>query len=176
MLEKQSSRMFCPTCRFSQHTHSTRSLVVDHLQAKPDTNAIGLAYFYCDYNEQEQQTPSQLIGALNKQLARQRVPLPVPVKNLYTNSKEPKMSLDVNQQIALLLQLVALFPATFIIIDALDEANDQYRMSLLDAIRKFMSSSIRLLVTSRTHSRDINAVFQNRPKLQIIADGNDVVS
>ena len=86
------------------------------------------------------------------------------------------MSLDVNQQIDLLLQLAALFPTTFIIIDALDEANDQYRMTLLDAIRKFMSSPIRLLVTSRTHARDINAVFQNRPKLRIIADENDVVS
>ena len=179
MLEKQSSRRYCPTCHFSQHTHSIRSLVVDHIQAKLDINAIGLAYFYCDYNEQNQQTPSQLIGSLNKQLARQSVPLPVQVKSLYTDSKEPKMPLKVNEQIDLLLQLVVLFPTTFIVIDALDEADDlvhQHRENLLDAIQKLMSSSIRLFVTSRTHARDINAVFQNRPKLRIIADENDVGS
>ena len=186
VLENQSSRRYCPTCHLSQHTHSTRSLVIDHLQAKLDINAIGLAYIYCDHNEQDQQTPSQLIGALNKQLARQSVKLPVQVETLYTGSKEPKMPLDVNQQISLLLQLVALFPTTFIIIDALDEAYDrtptqkdsvhQPRKVLLDAIRNFTSSSIRLFVTSRPHARDINDVFQNRPKLRIIADENDVGS
>ena len=140
---------------------------------------MGLAYSYCDYNERDQQTPSQLIGALNKQLARQSVSLPVQVKTLYTDSKEPKIPLDVNQQVDLLHQLVALFPATFIVIDSLDEVDDsvhQHRSIFLDAIRRFMSSSIQLFVTSRPHARDINTVFQNRPKLRIIADVNDVGS
>ena len=180
MLEKQSSRRYCPhlPC-LPTRTHPTRSLVVDHLQGEVDTNGIGLAYFYCDYNEQNQQTPSQLIGALNKQLARQGVPLPVQIKTLYAESKEPKLPLDVDQQIELLHQLVGLFPTTFIVIDALDEADNsvhQQRRILLDAIKRFMSSSIRLFVTSRPHSRDINTVFQNRPKLPIIADENDVGS
>ena len=116
---------------------------------------------------------------MNKQLARQSVPLPVQVKSLYADSKEPKLPLDVDQQIKLLHKLAALFPTTFIVIDALDEADDsvhQHRGILLDAVRRFMSSSIRLFVTSRPHSRDINTVFQSRPKLRIIADGNDVGS
>ena len=119
------------------------------------------------------------MGALNKQLARQRVQLPVQVKTLYKESKEPKMPLDINQQIDLLLQLVALFRTTFIVIDALDEVDDsahQHRRILLGTIKRFMSSSIRLFVTSRPHARDIIAVFQNRPKLRIIADENDVRS
>ena len=139
-------------------------------------SGIGLAYFYCDYTEQDQQIPSQLIGALNKQLARQSVPLPVQIKTLYAESKEPKLPLDVDQQIKLLHQLVGLFPTTFIVIDALDEAVHQHRRILLDAIERLMSSSIRLFVTSRPHARDINTVFQNRPKLRIIADENDVGS
>ena len=160
-------------------THPTRSLVVDHLQAESDTNGIGLAYVYCDYNEQDQQIPDQLVGALNKQLARQSFPLPVQVKTLYADSKEPKRPLDLDQQIKLLHQLVALFPKTFIVIDALDEAHDsahQHRRDLLDTIRKLMSSSIRIFVTGRPHARDINTLFQNRPKLRIIADENDVGS
>ena len=179
MLEKQSSRRYCPNLPcLPTRTHRTRSLVVDHLQAELDIDGIGLAYFYCDYKEQDQQTPSQLIGALNKQLARQSVPLPVQVKTLYADSKEPKLPLDVDQQIKLLHQLAALFPTTFIVIDALDEADnsEHQRRILLDAIKRFMSSSIRLFVTSRPHARDINTVFQNRPKLRIIADEKDVGS
>lgn len=180
MLEKQSSRRYCPNLPcLPTRTHPTSSLVVDHLQAESDIHGIGLAYIYCDYNEQDQQTPSQLIGALNKQLARQSVELPVQVKILYADNKEPKLPLDVDQQIKLLHQLVALFPTTFIVIDALDEVDNsvhQHRRILLDAIKRFMSSSIRLFVTSRPHSRDINTVFQNRPKLRIIADEYDVGS
>ena len=180
VLEKQSSRRYCPKLPcLPTRTHPTRSLVVDHLQAEVDINSIGLAYFYCDYNEQDQQTPSQLIGALNNQLARQSHPFPVQLQTLYAETKEPKLPLDIDQQIKLLHQLVGLFPTTFIVIDALDEADNsvhQHRRILLDAIRQFMSSSIRLFVTSRPHARDINIVFQNRPKLRIIADENDVRS
>ena len=180
VLEKQSSRRYCPKLPcLPTRTHPTRSLVVNHLQAEVDINGLGLAYFYCDYKEQDQQTPSQLIGALNKQLARQSVPLLVQVITLYADSKEPKLPLDVDQQIKLLHQLVALFPTTFIVIDALDEADysvHQHRRILLDAIRTIMSSSIRLFLTSRPHSKDLNTVFQSRPKLRIIADGNDVGS
>ena len=179
MLEKRSSRRYCPNLPcLPTRAHRTRSLVVDHLQAELNIHGIGLAYFYYDYKEQDQQTPSQLIGALNKQLARQSVPLPVQVKTLYADSNEPKLPLDVDQQIKLLHQLVALFPTTFIVIDALDEADNSghQRRILLDAIKRFMSSSIRLFVTSRPHARDINTVFQDRPTLRIIADENDVGS
>ncbi len=92
------------------------------------------------------------------------------------DKKEPKSLLDVNQQIGLLHQLVALFPMTFIVIDALDEAVHPHRRILLDAIKKLMSTSIRLFVTSRPHASDINAAFQKRPKLRIIADENDIRS
>ena len=180
VLEKQSSRGHCPSLPcFPTRTHPNRSLVVDLLQAELDDNGIGLAYIYCDYNEQDQQTPSQLIGALNKQLARQSVPLPAQVRTLYTDSKELKVPLDVNQQIELFHQLVALFPTNFIVIDALDEADGlvkEHRRIFLDAIRRFMSSPIRLLVTSRPHARDIDTLFQSRPKLRIVADENDVGS
>ncbi|KAL6352007.1 hypothetical protein LRP88_14819 [Fusarium phalaenopsidis] len=97
------------------------SVVIDHLRQQFDDATIGISFVYCDYKDRLNQTPSNLVSSLAKQLAKQKQVLPKEVKDLYGKHAKNDTFPSLDEYSTLFSQLVASFSKTFIIVDGLDE-------------------------------------------------------
>ncbi|MCJ1436452.1 hypothetical protein MMC27_005831 [Xylographa pallens] len=157
------------------------SRIIDHLFETSKDNKPGIAYVYCDYDDQNYQTLSNILGCILKQLTMQCAALPDFVDELYQKEGHKPANFEPAIFWKLLQQLSENFPQTFIIVDALDELeNDKLRTrkNLLRVIStdRESKSDIRVFATSRPHLEDINNVLCAFPKLLIEARDNDMRS
>ncbi|KAI8711857.1 hypothetical protein NCS52_01450300 [Fusarium sp. LHS14.1] len=65
-----TSALWCPGMPGAGKTVIS-SIVIGHLRQQFDDATIGIAFVYCDYKDRLNQTPSNLLSSLAKQLARQ---------------------------------------------------------------------------------------------------------
>ncbi|KFY30094.1 hypothetical protein V493_02139 [Pseudogymnoascus sp. VKM F-4281 (FW-2241)] len=153
------------------------SIVVDHIDAnaQKDTN-IGIAYLYCNFRRQDEQTAEGLLASLLKQLAQGLYPLPESVKSLYDSYKE-KRTQPTFSEISIALQSVtALYSRSFIVVDALDEcrASDGCRTKLLKEIFALQVKSRANIFSTSRFIPEIVEYFKNSMRLEIRASDHDV--
>ena len=126
--------------------------MIDHLYDEPREETIVTAGFYCDYRDQNEQTTTNIMGAILKQLVvRERA-----LEDVKTAFQKAKMELGgrglrLPDMVQMLKQAIAALPRVFICIDALDECLPkqlpELLMSLEDIVRE--SPSTRIFVTGR---------------------------
>ncbi|KAH0536545.1 hypothetical protein FGG08_006595 [Glutinoglossum americanum] len=124
---------------------------------------IGVAYLYCSYKEQQEQTT----------LAQRRSVISEGLKSLYDSHIEKKTRPTLGECSKLLLSEVGRFSKTFII-DALDECTeyDGMRSTLIKEVRKLQLKA-NLLVTSRDIV-NIEREFEGERRLEIWARNGDI--
>ncbi|KAJ4132749.1 hypothetical protein NW754_015563 [Fusarium falciforme] len=162
------------------------SIVVNHLQeCSRDEPTVGLAYVYCDYERQEEQTPDHMFASILKQLAQRyslHFSLPEAVREMYdqhlriqgiTKSKvQPLLSEIMNY----LPSVVELFSRVYIVVDALDEfqASGGRRSVFLKALLALQKNTgVNILATSR-QLPDIQNCFRESVTCEITADEGDL--
>jgi hypothetical protein len=140
-------------------------------------HGIGVAYVYCNYDDQINQTPGRLVGSLVKQLAGQLQNTPE-FFNAFSNARrmDPPTTDDC---LDMLKQLSSMFSRTFLVIDALDEEENspqKHRTELIAACKEIteIGNSTRLLVTSRPYLSDISTAFSGSIRLDIAASDEDL--
>jgi hypothetical protein len=128
---------------------------------------------YCNYKEQNQ-TASNLIASLLRQLAEDDSATYDNVKSLYERHKDGKTPLTFDETRKALQSEIDTYSKMFIIVDALDESSeaDGTRGKLLTVLRS-LGSTVSLLVTSRTHA-SIEEAFYGTQRLEIRARDQDV--
>ncbi|KAK6346928.1 hypothetical protein TWF696_007027 [Orbilia brochopaga] len=153
------------------------SMVINHISERINGKGASLAYFYCDYQDQDKQTPDYFVASLLKQLVRRMLVLPSKLEELYqTFCKErrlPKLSDLTN----LLLQTSGSFSQTYLVIDALDESDSRrHRRQLLSVLYELgkCQDSIKIFVTSRSHPADIRGAFESGLNIKITASKSDI--
>ncbi|KFY18128.1 hypothetical protein V492_00128 [Pseudogymnoascus sp. VKM F-4246] len=168
--------LFCPGIPGAGKTILT-SIMVDYLYANfpKDTN-IGIAYLYCNYRRQDEQTAEGLLASLLRQIAQGLYPLPESVKSLYDSHNEKRTRPTFNELSSALQSVAALYSRCFIVVDALDEcqASDGCRTRLLTeifALQKKFGANI--FSTSRSIP-EISEHFKNNLRLEIRASDHDV--
>jgi ankyrin repeat domain-containing protein 50 len=151
--------------------------MIAHLVENGRPHGIGVAYVYCNYDDQINQTPAKLIGSLVKQLAGQLPNIPE-FFNAFSNARrmDPPTTDDC---LDALKQLSSMFTRTFLVIDALDEEENspqKHRAELIAACKEItqIGSSTRLLVTSRPYLNDISNAFTDAIRLDIAASEEDL--
>ena len=130
------------------------SLVVDHLCDEPGEENIAIAGFYCDFRDQYEQTTTNIMGAILKQLVvREEV-----LEHVKTAFNKAKMKvggrgLRLPDMVAMLKQAVTILPRVFICLDALDECLPKHLPELLRALEDILQGSprMRIFVTGRPH-------------------------
>ncbi|KAJ6264531.1 ankyrin repeat [Drechslerella dactyloides] len=180
-LSEQKRILFCPGIPGAGKTFLT-SVVVDHLSWFSSNNsATGIAYIYCNFKRKDEQTISNMLASLLKQLARRYSSLPKIIKEMYDrhthkgNNARPQR----DEIFDALRSMVAMFSRVFIVIDALDECqiSDNCRHQLLLALlRLHTECEINIFATSR-HIRDISERFElnhSTAILEILADDEDL--
>ena len=133
-------------------TSNISSLVIDSLCDGPCEEDIAIAMFYCDFRDQQQQTTTNIMGAILKQLVvRGKV-----LENVRTAFQKAKTEvggrgLRLPDMVQMLKQAVAALPRVFICIDALDECLPKYLVELLGSLKNILEKlpRVRVFVTGR---------------------------
>lgn len=168
-----SSTLFCPGAPGVGKTLLASAIIQDVTRRFPSilNSEVGIAYLYCDFGFQQEQTSTNLLFSLLQQLVKSPAPWDVNrLRDNYMKGIRP----SVTRIADILHETVTGYTQVFIIIDALDECDRESRRILLKVISKLQTMCpIHLLATSSVDS-EIVALFTKPDVLEIRADKEDM--
>ncbi|UKZ77609.1 hypothetical protein TrVFT333_005333 [Trichoderma virens FT-333] len=175
-LKTNMQTLFCPGIPGAGKTIIT-AIVIDHLLANfRDDPKIGIAYIYCNFRQQDEQTAEMLLTNLLKQLVQTQSSLPKDVKDLYDKHEKSRTRPSHAEIMTALHSIVTGNSKTFIVIDALDECQDLSRLRFLDEIFNLqVGTGANIFATSRI-SDTIKGRFYGYPTVEISATNGDVLA
>ena len=151
------------------------SVVINHLNRKFENDAsIGIAYIYCNYRQQLEQAPADLLLSLLKQLVQEQPSLPEKVKTLYDCHKDKRTRPSFDEISKVLHSIVADYSRAFILVDALDECQEEGRRSLLSEIFCLQAKTGASFFTTSRDILEITKEFKRSTSLSIRASNEDV--
>jgi len=121
--------------------------VIDRLCDQAREGGLAVAWLYCDYNFQQEQTVTNIIGAILKRLVRGEIP--EGIREAFQEGRRPPLE----DLMRMLKTAVATLPRVFICIDALDECLPKDLPKLLELLRDIVQVSprSRIFLTGRSH-------------------------
>ena len=139
---------------------------------------IVIAMFYCDFRNQKEQTASNIMGAILKQLVARGEVLEG-VQSAFRKAKREVggRGLRLPDMMHLLKQAVVTLPQVVICIDALDECLPEHLLALLVSMKDILQESptTRIFVTGRPQVEgEITRYFTNCVSLPISPKTHDV--
>jgi hypothetical protein len=153
-----------------------RSVVIDHLETKQCSMDTLCTFYYCEYNERNDQTVVNLLSSLLQQLLHQlpNQNLPPDLVSLYNLHKRYDTRPTVSQIKAIFEKETSRLDKVYVILDALDEYAESYEEALevVSTIRS-LSSRIKLLCTSRS-SAVFDSYFEGCAALKVSAKKDDI--
>ena len=130
------------------------SLVVDRLCDKAKEENIAVACFYADFAAREEQSPTNMLGSLLKQIVGGLERIPDEIRETFQDHKKVigGRGLRVPEIVRMLETVTSLRP-TFICVDALDECVESHQPEILDSLRQILekSANTRIFLTARRH-------------------------
>jgi hypothetical protein len=175
-INQSNQTLFCPGMPGAGKTMIT-SIVVDHLCTKFQNDAsIGIAYLYCNFRQQKEQKPMDLLLSLIKQLLQERPSMPEKVKSIYDRHKDKRTRPSFDEISKLLHSVVADYSRTFIIIDALDECQTSNggRRKLLSEIFNLQARTGAYFFATSRFIPEIGKEFEGSISIEIRASDDDV--
>jgi hypothetical protein len=169
---------------YNSTNHGASSLIVeDCLESRKRGTTLRPAFFYCSRNTAEpaRSDPGSILASIARQLANlspSSALLP-PVVEKYKEEEEQgnaSGTLDIDDARELILELIALFPITIIILDALDECPREGRAIIIDFIKTVIRNSPNLVKFFISSREDGDIVFHlgEFPSLRICSGKNQV--
>ena len=136
-------------------TRSDSSLVVDKLCDMAGERNAAVSCFYVDFAAREEQSPTNMLGSLLKQIIGGLERIPDEISRMFQDHKKVigGRGLRVAEIVKMLQTVTSLHP-TFLCIDALDECLEGHRPEILDSLRQISKSpNTRIFLTGRRHIR-----------------------
>ena len=130
--------------------------MIDNLCDESGEEDIAIAMFYYDFRDQNEQTATNIIGAILKQLVFRREVLEYVQKVFKKAQKEVGgRGLRLPDMMQMLKRVVATLSQVFICIDALDECLPQHLLELLMSLKVILPESrrTRIFFTGRPQVR-----------------------
>ncbi|EMD88006.1 hypothetical protein COCC4DRAFT_51902 [Bipolaris maydis ATCC 48331] len=174
-LGEPKGRIFCPGIPGAGKT-MVAAIAIDHLLHSTQNRSIGVAYVYCNYQEQNEQNASSMLAAIVKQLVQNLPPAAKPVELLHQKHHVHGTKPTVDEIFSALEEVVGDYYIVYIVIDALDECRDSdgTRRQFLAKLRDLQAGhDVRLMATSRSISEIMNW-FNEGLKLEVQASKEDV--
>ena len=121
--------------------------MIDSLCDQAREEDIAVAWLYCDYNAQKEQTVINMMGAILKRLVGGEIP--EDIRTAFQEGRRPLLG----DLIRMLRIAIASLPQVFICIDALDECLPKNLLEVLESLRDIVreSCSARIFLTGRPH-------------------------
>ena len=175
-LNQRQQTLFCPGIPGAGKTMIT-SIVVDTLFTRFENDgSVGIAYLYCNFRQQQDQKPADLLASLLCQFVQGQPTVPKSMKSLYKRHKAKRTRPSFGEISKVLQSVVAGYSRTFIVIDALDECGASgggYRKFLPEIFKLQAKTGTNLFATSR-FIPNITQEFHESPSLEIRANDGDV--
>jgi len=135
----------------------TSSIVIDSLCDQAMGEDIAIACLYCDYLAHQEQTTTNMMGAVLKQLLG-KVDIPKDLRQEFQEGKKVAggQRLLLPDLVRRLKIAIASLPQVFICIDALDEILPKNLPALLESIREIIQECprTRIFLTGRPHVKE----------------------
>ncbi len=147
------------------------AIAVDHLCENVQTQDIGVAYIYCCYKTQADQSAADLAAAILQQLVQGKASVAEPVANLYDRHAEKKTRPSLEEIQSALLVVVSNHTKVYLVVDALDEYLDHNGSGnqLLNMLRQLQATGpLHVMVTSRFDA-EVAREFSLSPMLEIVS-------
>ena len=128
--------------------------MIDSLCDEPSEQDIAVAAFYCDFRDHQEQTTSNIVGAILKQLVARQEVLGYMQEAFQKSKKElGGRCLRLPDMVEMLKRAIAPPPQVFICIDALDECLPKNLLELLESLKDILRESpmTRIFFTGRPH-------------------------
>jgi len=128
------------------------SLVIDRLCDQARERNATVACFYFDFAASKEQSPTNMLGAVLKELVRGLDGIPEEITQAYNDHKRVTDGRGLQlADIVKMLQTAASEKPTFICIDGLDECVAGYRVKVLDSLNQVLrrSPGTRVFMTGR---------------------------
>ncbi|KAI9665887.1 MAG: hypothetical protein M1821_003822 [Bathelium mastoideum] len=174
-LQGPNKILFCPGIPGAGKTMMA-AVIIEYLCQAACNDDTGIAYLFCSYKTNLDQSIPNLLAALLKQLIQGRPNIAAPATHMYEYHFKRGSRPSVQELLQNLNSVFSRFSNVFIIIDALDEyssINDE-RRQLINMMRDLQAgSNVRLLFTSR-FIPDVIQDFCSCPHLEIRADQGDI--
>jgi hypothetical protein len=175
-LNTDNQTLFCPGIPGAGKTILTAVVIHDLTTQFSDNPTIGIAYIYCNFRQQDDQKPDDLLASLLKQLAECQPSLPGCVQDLYDHHKAKRTRPSLDEISKILNSVITTYSRVYIIIDALDECqvSDGCRSRFLSNIFNLQTKTgAKLFATSRPIP-DIGREFKGCLSREILATNKDV--
>jgi hypothetical protein len=101
------------------------AIAIDHLCGMAEGNDIGIAYLFCNYKAQTDQSAPSLLAALLKQLVQSRPEITAPVTHVYDQHSKRGSRPSLDDIFSALQSVCSNYTAVHIVVDALDECADR---------------------------------------------------
>ena len=142
-----------------------------------DVAVVGL---YCDFHSQQEQSTTNMLGAMLKQLAS-RGGIPEHTRKAFQGAKKEfgGRGLQLPDMVNTLKKTISSLPRLFICIDALDECTPKHRRELIGSLRDIIrvSPGARVFLTGRPHIDDeIMRCFTKAPRIPLSPTHEDVMN
>ncbi|KAL4808146.1 ankyrin repeat-containing domain protein [Aspergillus unguis] len=165
--------LFCPGLPGAGKTFLA-SIVINEIQRCVQEGSGALAFFYCNFRENT--SLLGIFGALLRQFVQKLPVIPEKLETIYKQHLGAGAAITVNECLDLLASVLAVFPRSFIVLDALDECQVPVvqRKRLLDELFRLQKvRNLGLFATARDNP-DVTALFGGKLSLRIRATAPDV--
>jgi ankyrin repeat protein len=176
-VDQTNQTLFCPGIPGAGKTISA-SIVIDELYVKFQNDvSVGIAYIYCNFRQQQEQKPVDLLASLLKQFIQGLPSVPQSMIRLYEHHQEKRTRPSFDEISHALQSVVPNYSKAFIVTDALDECqvfNGGRKRFLAELFNIQAKTGASLLATSR-FIPEIEKEFEGRSaRLEIRASDNDL--
>ena len=135
---------------------------------------------YCDFHAQQEQSTTNMLGAMLKQLAS-RGGIPEHTREAFQEAKKEfgGRGLRLPDMVDVLKKAITSLPRLFICIDALDECAPKHRRELMESLRQIVriSPGTRIFLTGRPHIDDeIVGCFSSPLRIPLTPTHGDIKS
>ena len=130
--------------------------MIDTLCDRARGQNVAVACFYCDFTVRKEQSPTNMLGAILRQIVGGLKEIPEGIVQAFEDQKQVIGGRGLRlPEIVRMLQTISSSRRTFICVDALDECVPEYRVKLLSSLRDILQKSpdARIFLTGRPHIR-----------------------
>jgi hypothetical protein len=174
-LQGSDKTLFCPGIPGAGKT-MIAAVAIDHLRQMQNTDGVGIAYIFCSYKSQTDQSGSSLFAALLRQLVQGRLNIATPVQHMYQKHTRENSKPTLDEILGALQAVCFACTTAYIVVDALDECTDGdgTQSRLIDKLCELQARmDMRHLFTSR-YIPEITLKFRSSPTLEVRASAEDV--
>ena len=154
--------------------------MIDSLRDQAAGNDVPVVGLYCDFRAQQEQSTTNMLGAILKQLVR-RGGVPEHIHEAYQKAKNEYgcQGLRLPDMAEILKRTIISVQQIFVCIDALDELTPKHRRELLKSLQETVrvSRNMRVLITGRPHIDDeIREFFGGAVRIPVTPSKGDIKS